>query len=58
VTKRDGEIGQMDVAMRVAADGQPVALDPPGADDLAPFGAVGDGAEKEGHRRATSRRRR
>jgi hypothetical protein len=47
----------VDVAMGIAADGEPIPLHPQSADDFAAFGAVGDGAEEERHR-ATSRKRR
>ena len=47
--KRDREIGEVDVAGRIAPEGQPVALDPRRADDLASLGAVRDLAEKESH---------
>jgi hypothetical protein len=58
VAKGHGEVGQVDIGGWIAADDEPVALDAPGAHDLAPFGAVRDCAEQEGHLPATSRRTR
>jgi hypothetical protein len=51
MVERDGEVGEANVAGWTAADGEAAALDPAGADDLAPLGARGDSAEEEGHPR-------
>jgi hypothetical protein len=58
VSESDGEIGEVDVAIRAAADAERVAFDPRRPNDLAPVGAVGDGAENKSHAAATSNRRR
>jgi hypothetical protein len=58
MVERNGEVGEADVAFGAAADGQPVALDTRGADDLAPFRAVRNLPKKEGHRRRLTNRRR